>query len=246
MDMLISNIGEEQFVKVAIESSYFFSKQLCEQRFAEIINIWKNGGNDPMFCKLKLGFIPARYSSKEDINSDEGIQLQRKNPFEAVFKLNNKECRIYQEGYRGDHKDYFGGGNGNARVCQLVKYMTGYDLGAPLDRKSFKNFIISHIWGHATDPRYFTNFWNIAIVPAWANHLLDKDETGTLSATLKATFKRVMIEYYNLESYKWSDLDMGTPCVKNEDFYSNKHFRIKVINRKEKGETFGCISEEYI
>lgn len=248
MDILISNIGEEEFIKLAVESSYFFSKELCECRFEEIVNIWIYGGEDPMSKNFEIKYLPARYSSKSnyDKNKDYGIQKHRKNPYRAVFRLKSKdkECVIFQDGYRG--KKAYGGGNNNTRVCQLIKNLTGYDLGAPLDRKSFKNFIISHIWGHATDPRFFTNFWNLAIVPAWANHLLDKDERGTLSAILKATFKRVMIDYYSLESYKWSDLDMEPPCIENEESYSNKHFRIKVINRKEKGETFGRISEEYI
>lgn len=247
MDIIISHIGEEQFIKLAIESSYFFSRDLCEKRFEEIINIWINGGYDPMFIDYDLKYIPARYSSKNK-NRDDGNQVHKKNPDQSIFTLQscNKNCVIYQDGYRGRKKKYYGGGNGNTRVCQLIKKLTGYDLGAPLDRKSFKNFIISHIWGHATDPRYFTNLWNIAIVPAWANHLLDKDETGNLSAKLKATFKRVMIEYYSLDSYNWCDIDMAFPCLENNESAFNSHLTINVINKKEEGEIFGSISKESI
>ena len=66
-------------------------------------------------------------------------------------------------------------GNGNAKVCQMINEYTGYNLAYKLENKPFVNFIISHIWGRAIDPRYFTNFWNIVLVPAWVNHLLDKD-----------------------------------------------------------------------
>lgn len=247
MDMLISKIGEEKFIKLAIESSYFFSKELCKKRFNEIANIWKQGGYDPMFCHLKNKSLPARFSPKSEITIDEGFQKRRKDLGVTVFKLNSsyKECIIYQDGFRKKSKNNYGGGNGNTRVCQLIKYLTGYDLGAPLERKSFKNYIISHVFGHATDPRYFTNLWNIVLVPAWANHLLDKDEPEGLSAILKATFKRVMIEYYNLEAYDWHDIDLEAPYIDNKDSDSQKHFWIKVINQKE-GEPFGCINEEYI
>lgn len=247
MDMLISKIGEEKFIKWAIESSYFFSKELCENRFDEITNIWKNGGDDPMFCRLKNKSLPARFSPKNEISNDGGFQKRRKDLGVTVFKLNSrdKECVIYQDGLRKKNKNNNGGGNGNTRVCQLIKYLTGYDLGAPLERKSFKNYIISHIFGHATDPRYFTNLWNIVLVPAWANHLLDKDESDGLSVRLKNTFKRVIIEYYGLYSYNWRDLDMMAPFGDNQETDCQKHFWIKIINRKE-DDVFGSINEEYI
>ncbi len=243
MDILISNMGEERFIRLAIESSYFFSKELCKKRFEEIAEVWENGKDDPAFASLQQNYLPARYSSKEE---GDGVQVQRTDPREAVFRLksSNKECRIYQDGYRGNDKSDYGGGNGNTRVCQLIKYFTGYDLGAVATKKSFKNFIISHIWGQAVDPRYFTNFWNIAIVPAWANHLLDKDESGTLSAIFKATIKQVMTDYYELESYSWENIDMDN-CPENKEsnliIGRRRPYIINIINEKKEGEPFGSI-----
>ena len=182
MDSLISHISEQKFIKIAIESSYFFAADLCAKRFEEIAKCWNDtangpGENDPAFegkPRIIKSALPARYSSSDD--ATDGLQIQLTDPDKAIFRLNLqqpiKDCRIYQDGYRGK-KNNCGGGNGNTRVCQLIKYRTGYDLGAKLDKKSLRNYIISHIWGHAVDPRYFTNLWNIAIVPAWANHLLD-------------------------------------------------------------------------
>lgn len=247
MDILISNIGEERFVRLAIESSYFFSKELCKKRFDEIADVWKTGKDDPVFVSLEQKCLPARYSSKVDNDKTDGVQEQRTDPREAVFRLKSskKECRIYQDGYRGNDKSYYGGGNGNTRVCQLIKYFTGYDLGTVTEKKSFKNFIISHIWGRAVDPRYFTNFWNIAIVPAWANHLLDKDESGTLSATFKATIKQVMTDYYELGSYDWKKIDMDN-CPENKEsnlILSRRPYTVNIINEKKKGEAFGSISK---
>ena len=203
MKSLEMHLGEEDFVKLAIESSYFFSPELVK----EIANyICKKEEVDPAFDKeqYKVKFLPARYSSKED--AEDGVHEPVVEEGKVYFKLQNaaqRLCVIYQEGARGKNKECggntCGGGNGNARVCQLIKDRTGYDLGTTTNKKHFRNFIISHIWGHAIDPRYFTNLWNIVIVPAWANHLLDKDEKGTLASAFKATIQKIITELYDFK-----------------------------------------------
>ena len=160
-------------------------------------------------------------------------------------------CIIYQENARKKDKEdcsenTCGGGNGNARVCQLIKDRTGYALGATSDKKHFRNFIISHIWGHAIDPRYFTNLWNIAIVPAWANHLLDKDETGTLGSAFKATIQKIIIDLYKLgdnKNYDWKSIEMDAPTF-NEEEVLHGNYQINTIDRIADKETLGKIRKK--
>lgn len=249
MDAIIVELGTERFIKLAIESSYFFSPELCKERFEQIKKIWqeKEETPDPMFEGFNCPYIPARYSEKDEDNMANGIQVQLNNPDMAVFKLNSKEksIRIYQENYRGGNKNY-GGGNGNARVCQLIKKVTGYDLGAPVNKKSFKNYIISHIWGKATDPRYFTNLWNIVIVPAWANHLLDKDEDGTLSSTFKSTIMHIMHKLYDMEKYQWDKIDIPNYPSYSAHYSLKGEYIINVTFAKDDNEKFGKIKREKI
>ena len=128
-------------------------------------------------------------------------------------------------------------------MCQLIKDRTGYALGATSDKKHFRNFIISHIWGHAIDPRYFTNLWNIVIVPAWANHLLDKDEEGTLASAFKATIQKIIIDLYKLDNnnYDWKSIEMDDPtCKEKEVLHGN--YQINTIKGIADKETLGEIS----
>ena len=245
MDSLIEYIKEEKFVKLAIESSYFFSPDLVAERFEEIKEyICQQKVVDPAFDKeqYKVKFLPARYSSKED-----GVHEPVEEEGKVYFNLPNASqrlCVIYQEGARGKNKECgantCGGGNGNARVCQLIKDRTGYDLGTTTNKKHFRNFIISHIWGHAIDPRYFTNLWNIVIVPAWANHLLDKDEEGTLASTFKATIQKIITELYDFNNINWSSIQMTPPSYNNKEVISGR-YQINIIDHKSGNAPLGKI-----
>ena len=248
MKSLEMHLGEEDFVKLAIESSYFFSPDLVVKRFEEIKEyICQQKVVDPAFDKeqYKVKFLPARYSSKED--AEDGVHEPVVEEGKVYFKLQNaaqRLCVIYQEGARGKNKECggntCGGGNGNARVCQLIKDRTGYDLGATTNKKHFRNFIISHIWGNAIDPRYFTNLWNIAIVPAWANHLLDKDETGTLGSKLKATIQKIITELYDFDNLDWPSIQMTPPSYNNKEVISGR-YQINIIDQKSGNAPFGKI-----
>lgn len=237
MDSLIEFVKEEKFVKLAIESSYFFSPELVKKRVDEIANyICKKEEVDPAFDIYDIKYLPARYSSKED--AEDGVHEPVVEEGKVYFKLQNaaqRLCVIYQEGARGKNKECgantCGGGNGNARVCQLINDRTGYALGATSDKKHFRNFIISHIWGHAIDPRYFTNLWNIVIVPAWANHLLDKDEEGTLASTFKATIQKIITELYDFNNIDWASIQMTSPSYNNEEVISGR-YQINIIDHK--------------
>ena len=253
MDSLIEYISTKRFIKLAIESSYFFSPKLVVERFEEIKEyICQQKDVDPAFKDKKESFVkylPARYTSKEDsTDAADGVHECDQTLGKVYFKLSKESqrlCVIYQEGARGKNKECggntCGGGNGNARVCQLIKDRTGYDLGTTTNKKHFRNFIISHIWGHAIDPRYFTNLWNIVIVPAWANHLLDKDEEGTLASAFKATIQKIITKLYQYNSYDWKSIEMDEPTCKEEEVLHG-NYQINTIDRIADKETLGKIS----
>ena len=211
MDSLINHFGKNEIIKLAVESSYFFDKKIASRRHKEIINILENNKT-----------LPARKSqknseSKED-NKEEGYQEE--NVDEVVYYNKNREriCSIIIDG------------NGNAKVCQMINDYTGYNLAYKLENKPFVNFIISHIWGRAIDPRYFTNFWNIVLVPAWVNHLLDKDinDVDSLASKLKATFMRICMNYYDFSNYSWGYFEDSKPSC-DEKKYRNGKYKIQII-----------------
>ena len=130
--------------------------------------------------------------------------------------------------------------DGNKAVRDLVKEETGYTTSSGEDCL-FTNFIISHIWGNAFDPRYFTNFWNLAIVPAWANPLLDKtNSSDMLTRQLINTFKAICWRHYCMDKLKWNNIHMNCPDYEPENVVTGT-YKINVIDEKRNGKPFGQI-----
>ena len=136
--------GIEQYLQLALKESYFFGKNIVEQRIDEFVSLWRNG--EP---------IPVRYSKKGN--------------YACPHPLIDKD--------------------GNKCVRQNINRYSGYTISSG-QNSIFQNYRISHLYGNAFDPRYFTNFWNIVLVPEWANCLLEKG-----SAKLGSTASHVLNTY---------------------------------------------------
>ena len=234
MDSLITVMGgENTFIKLAIESSFFFDPDTARERHNQIATFITDINNNSYTSdKKKYGLfdndgdaLPARKSQKtgNSKTNDEGYHSQdtqdTKDQWYYIDEQGVQICPINKDG------------NGNARVCQLINQNFGYNFALKGKVKPFKNFIISHIWGRAIDPRYFTNLWNIVIVPAWANHLLDKDaDKGSLASKFKATIMNLCIQHYGFDKMNWT-AKVPKPSIKNDEDLLEGKYRINVIKK---------------
>ncbi len=216
--VLIDILGEETFIKLVIENSYFFDKKIVDDQRNDI------------FKKLGKQPIPARKTTKTQ-SGNPGVGVNTKIGNLDIYQINGCNIPVKLDG------------DGNEQVRKLIKSKTGYTISE--GNCIFKNYIISHIWGKAYDPRYFTNFWNIVIVPAWANSLLDKnsDDEDSIEYKLKETFKKICVKLYGLDnpqfSEEWDDMASRMGATSNEKITSNisKHptYQISVIHEKNNG-----------
>ena len=216
--VLIDILGEETFIKLVIENSYFFDKKIVDDQRNDI------------FKKLGKQPIPARKTTKTQ-SGNPGVGENTKIGNLDIYQINGCNIPVKLDG------------DGNEQVRKLIKSKTGYTISE--GNCIFKNYIISHIWGKAYDPRYFTNFWNIVIVPAWANSLLDKnsDDEDSIEYKLKETFKKICVKLYGLDnpqfSEEWDDMASRMGATSNEKITSNisKHptYQISVIHEKNNG-----------
>ena len=217
--VLINSLGEEAFIKSVIESSFFFSKEIVDAQRKDIFN------------KLGKQPIPARKTTKKQ-SGIQGVGINTKIGGCNVYQINGCNIPIVLDR------------DGNKQVRDIIKAKTGYTISS--GRKCiFQNYIISHLWGKAYDPRYFTNFWNIVIVPAWANSLLDKesDDEDSIEYKLKEMFKKTCVALYGLDdpqlSEEWKDMAGRMGMTSNEVFPSKTKkdptYRISVIHEKNDG-----------
>ena len=192
MDSLINALGEDNFVKLVVESSFFFEPMMVKAQFNDLVRIYNNGGE-----------LYARKSS------------------------------YYHPGSRPKVK-VIEDSNGNSQVYKTIKELFGFELNKTIDKKSILNNIVSHVWGNATDPRYFTALWNVLLIPAWANHLMDKPTTdGDISSKLQSTIKEICIRLYGLDDFNWADmiLESNKPKVNCKKDILKGKYEIRVINR---------------
>lgn len=207
---LANEIGEDKFIKWAIEQSYFFAPDIVAERMNKLIEDLEN----------KTTPLPARKTTKNDKDAEEGY-------FHSEIDGNT----YYID---GDIKIPVRlSKDGNDFVRSLISNETGFTIGAGKDT-IFQNYIISHLWGRAYDPRYYTNFWNIVLVPAWANSLLDKNgEEGSLASKLKATFMAISKKLYKAIGVNWNGLNMKEPNKPNKDDGRKGKYSIKILCKKD-------------
>ena len=230
--------GASDFIRFAVEQSFFFSPKVVNDRMNDVVQSFLNG--ERLFARRTTD------GSKKDGDYNKDLNTKQ---LTGCFVDNGLKIPVVIDT------------DGNKEVRKLINEYTGYTVGA--GKKSiFHNFIISHLWGQAYDPRYFTNFWNIAIVPAWVNSLLDKevdDETnddndkgkndqGSLIKRLKETFMNISRALYELsdKTEDWEKLQMEEPNVKGVGEVVNQQpYRIKILCKKEGEETLGAIEVRY-
>lgn len=217
--VLINSLGEEAFIKSVIESSFFFEKKIVDDQHKDIFN------------KLGKQPIPARKTTKKQ-SGIQGVGINTNIGGRDVYQINGCNIPIVLDR------------DGNKQVRDIIKEKTGYTISSG-KKCIFQNYIISHLWGKAYDPRYFTNFWNIVIVPAWANSLLDKesDDEDSIEYKLKEMFKKICVALYGLDnppfSDDWKDMADRMGMTSNEVFPSKTKkdptYRISVIHEKNDG-----------
>jgi len=224
MDMLISiSGGLANFIKLAVENSFFFPNNYID----------KNGQKLPWNQYMLSSPLHARLCN------------QSKNPQTAIpagSPLVRGGNAIFTDG--SYTKQITIDGNGNASVCKLLHDLTGYYYSGL--KNNFRNYIISHIWGNAIDPRYFTSLWNLVLVPAWANYLLELNGApGSTASIFKATFMKLCEVHYGMNSIIWAPI-MSQPTICNPQDIMHGVHNINVIGYKQPNNLPGNITKTLI
>lgn len=217
-DSLLAHFNNQAdaFISTVMRDSFFFSKKDAEERFTKI-------SEDIQYNNT----LPARESIDNTIQSKIGSQL--------VFL--SEDVNTHKKLTINIVRDP----DGNKFVKGLIAYTTGYKISAGYN-SNFQYYIISHIWGDAFDPRNFTSFWNLSIVPAWANFILDKGNSNDLLAKqLINTFKAVCFKHYDMNNMDWKSIGKNVnQMMPNRKFVVHGSYTINVIGNKKNG-AFGRI-----
>jgi hypothetical protein len=198
MYALLSAMKPDIFIKMAVESSYFFDPDLVD--------------------KTPTNLHQARFTEDPTIN----IQGAKKGVTDVTYTINGLNFPSVSV-----DKD------GNDFVRKLINAKTGVTVSQG-QNSLIQNAIISHVWGQAYDPRYFTSLWNIVLIPAWANSLMDKEEAvpGSLASKMRATYMAICSELYAKtfnDPNKLNSINLTKPQIKNPNDVIHGVYVINVI-----------------
>lgn len=140
--------------------SYFFDPQAVHDGFNKLCEMigWAKKNQD----KLK------DYIQKQK-NKDQWEKLKKTKPYIQI-----SQKILYARGNKHSRPEVIAlkDRDGNRAVKNLIEKNFGYHTSGP--SRNFYDYTISHLWGKANDPFFFTNLCNLALIPNWINHLMDK------------------------------------------------------------------------
>ena len=217
IDTLLKKFGFVQdFINCVLQDTFFFSNTLAKEQFDNICND----------ISISRKPVPARKSQKVAIQTN------------TTFLCIDENTGVNQTILISIDPD------GNKAVRDLVENKTGYTISSGTN-SIFTNYIISHIWGDAFDPRNFTNFWNLALVPAWANPLLDKtNSSDSLTKSLINTFKAICIKHYRMKGLSWKQIYRKCPSL-DSSYVVRGVYTFYVIRKKNRS-GYGTIVKKTI
>ena len=91
--------------------------------------------------------------------------------------------------------------NNNNFVHTAISKYTGVKIGRG-ESNTIRNYIVSHIWAKTYDPFYFSSLWNVVIIPAHCNDIMDKGmNTHPIIPVIKELYKAICYLLYNPNNY---------------------------------------------
>lgn len=224
---LAKEIGVDNFIQYAIDQCYFFEPYIVMQRMSEIVTDYTKGFN--LYARKSENTSIQIPDGDSNTNSTRRNTLNIERASRGLSTIKNILDKPLQFAKFNDVAPYAAtnypivkDGDGNRALRDVIKDYTGYTVSEGKE-SIFQNYRLSHIWGRAYDPRFFTNLWNVVLVPAWANDLLDKPNPveGSLESKLKSTIQRICEVLYFGGITNWSSINISQPDVINRDKNGN-------------------------
>lgn len=168
--------SKEDFINAFLQSTIFLPQEVVKKQNEQLLTLYKKDGK-----------FPVRYSpSVKDY-------WNVSNKKEAKKYTRNNEVSL--KGYPDLNVQV--DNDGNTEVRKLIKEHFGHKVSVG-KQSTIKNYTISHVWGMATHPLFFTSLWNVVLIPTHFNYLMDKsDNAHPMVEEVKSAVKQKCIELYS-------------------------------------------------
>jgi hypothetical protein len=181
IDQLISLYkSRDDFVKAFVEATLFLPPEVVQTRNEEMIDLYKSEG------KFPIRYSPAYRKIWGVKNKDEAVTFTR-----------NNDARLPEYPAFNVTVDL----DGNHENRRQIRDKLNHRVSAGKN-STVKNYTISHVWGLASHPLFFSALWNIVLIPTHFNYLMDKDPESheVVGAVKEAIERRCTLLYQPYET----------------------------------------------
>ncbi len=222
LDILINEFDSHGILleKHMVENSIFICPDKVKEQMDGLMNLLSNLDNPNNYIKKGNSKLPVRFS--EDAANVKYLDVFGNDlrPVITKKRIGNKICKaqdVYTQIYPGaippgvvpvsPMADYRGVSiiidyDGNDFVRTAIHRYTGVWVCENNRVNMLRNYVISHIWPDTADPFYFSSLWNVVIIPAHCNDIMDKDpKSHHVVAAIQNLFRAICYLLYNPNKY---------------------------------------------
>lgn len=207
--------------KHMVENSIFICPDKVKIQMDDLMNLLRNLGKPNNYIKKGNSKLPVRFSEDAGNVKYQDVTGKDLRPDDIKKKKDgNKKCKeqdVYTQIYPGTipsgvvpvspMSNYSGlpiiiDYDGNDFVRDAIHRYTGVWLCKNNRVNMLRNYVISHIWPDTADPFYFSSLWNVAIIPAHCNDIMDKDpKSHHVVAAIQNLFRAICYLLYKPNNY---------------------------------------------
>lgn len=222
LDILIKTLNSNgmSLENHMVENSLFICPDKVEEQMDDLMNLLRNQNQPNNYIKKGNSKLPVRFS--EDAANVKYLDVFGNDlrPVITKKRIGNKVCKaqdVYTQIYPGaipsgvvpvsPMSDYRGVSiiidyDGNDFVRTAIHRYTGVWVCENNRVNMLRNYVISHIWPDTADPFYFSSLWNVVIIPAHCNDIMDKGmNTHPIIPVIKELYKAICYQLYKPNNY---------------------------------------------
>lgn len=222
LDILIKTLNSNgmSLENHMVENSLFICPDKVEEQMDDLMNLLRNQNQPNNYIKKGNSKLPVRFS--EDAANVKYLDVFGNDlrPVITKKRIGNKVCKaqdVYTQIYPGaipsgvvpvsPMSDYRGVSiiidyDGNDFVRTAIRRYTGVWVCENSRVNMLRNYVISHIWPDTADPFYFSSLWNVVIIPAHCNDIMDKDpKSHHVVAAIQNLFRAICYKLYGPNNY---------------------------------------------
>lgn len=223
LDILIKTLNSNgmSLENHMVENSLFICPDKVKEQMDDLMNLLRNQNQPNNYIKKGNSKLPVRFS--EDAVNVKYLDALGNDlrPVITKKKIGNITCKaqdVYTQIYPGaipsgvvpvlPMADYYRvhpiiiDYDGNDFVRTAIRRYTGVWVCENNRVNMLRNYKISHIWPDTADPFYFSSLWNVVIIPAHCNDIMDKGmNTHPIIPVIKELYKAICYQLYKPNNY---------------------------------------------